>query len=267
MTERFATSSGSRLYVEEAGTGPPLLALPGLGGGAWFFSGFARRLQSAFRVVSIDLPGTGRSRSADDLRELDPARWVSDLGELVARRVGEPVVLIGHSMGTILALHANDVWPEHVRGIVFVGGLPEVRPFIRDRLTGRAEAVAREGLAGWGPRASAGNFARRTLDEQPELVALFERLFELQDPATYVRLCEILLSLSARASLPGVQVPCLAISGAEDQYAPPDLVGEFMRSLTCPWGEVVLPACAHLPFLEDPQAFAAAVESFLETVC
>jgi len=40
-----------------------------------------------------------------------------------------------------------------------------------------------------------------------------------------------------------------------------------MRSLTCPWGEVVLPACAHLPFLEDPQAFAAAVESFLETVC
>lgn len=170
-------------------------------------------------------------------------------------------------MGTILALHAYDTWPDHVRGMVFVGGLPEVRPFIRDRLTQRAQAVARDGLAGWGSKASAGNFARRTLEEQPELVALFERLFELQDPATYVRCCEILLSLSARASVPAVRVPCLAVTGAEDQYAPPDLVREFMACLTCPRREVVLASCGHLPFLEAPETFAATVGSFLETVC
>lgn len=253
--------------MEDSGTGVPLLMLPGLGGGAWFFSGTARRLQSVCRVISIDLPGTGRSVSANGVSELDPARWIADLGDLVEQRAGEPVVLVGHSMGAILALHAHDAWPERIRALAFVGGLPEARPFIRERLTRRAQAVAREGLEGWGPGVSAGNFSRRTLDEQPELVAMFERLFELQDPAVYVRCCEILMGLSGRESLPAVRLPCLSITGAEDQYAPPDLVSGFMQALACPRREVLIPDCGHLPFLEAPEAFSAAVESFVESVC
>jgi pimeloyl-ACP methyl ester carboxylesterase len=167
------------MYVEHTGGGPPVLALPGLGGGAWFFSGLARRLTPDYRVLSLDLPGTGRSPAGRD--GFTAESWVDDLGGLLADCVDEPAVVVGHSLGTILALRLWQTHPERVRALVFVGGLPEARPTIRERLAQRAEAVAAAGLAGWGVRAAEANFARAAVDRQPETVAMFERLFELQD--------------------------------------------------------------------------------------
>ena len=253
------------MYVEDIGTGPPILALHGLGGGAWFFGGFARRLASDSRVVSVDLPGTGRSRPPSDGYSAET--WVADLGDLVRTRVSGPVTILGHSMGTILALKAWAAWPELIEGLIFAGGLPEPRPAIRERLSARADDIRANGIAGWGPRASPGIFSPATLERQPELVALFERLFEAQDAGSYVRCCEILLGASARAVVPTVQVPCLSITGADDQYAPPDHVGRFMQELRSPARQAVIPDCGHLPFLEAPAAFAGLAKSFLQTLC
>jgi 3-oxoadipate enol-lactonase len=261
----FASPAGAPMYVEDRGDGPPVLTLHGLGGGAWFFSGLAERLSPRYRVLSLDLPGTGRS--AAGAAGFSVASWITDLGELLSARVAGPVVLVGHSLGTILALEAWDAWPERIRALVFVGGLPEPRPLIRERLSQRAEAVAAEGLAGWGPKAASANFARATLDHQPEVVAMFERLFETQDAASYVRCCGILLSASATAVVPTVTVPCLAISGAEDQYAPPELVKDFVRALPEPCRHEVMPDCGHLPFLEAPAAFGRLLRGFLDSVC
>lgn len=269
MSEPFRARSGRAIYVEDtggAGRGATILALHGLGGGAWFFSGFSRRMASRHRVVSVDLPGTGRSVEGQR-HALSLESWVADLGDLVADRCGAPVVLLGHSLGTILALRASSAWPQHLRAMVFVGGLPEPRPSIRERLTARAEAIARSGLAGAGPTASAANFSRNTLEHQPELTGLYERLFELQDPDVYVEWCRVLIAASAAASIAGVRVPSLSIVGAEDQYAPPELVTAFMERLPHSAGVQVMADCGHLPFLERPQAFADAVADFVGGLC
>ena len=85
------------------------------------------------------------------------ATWVDELGALVAERVAGPVVILGHSMGTILALEAWAAWPERIRGLIFVGGVPQVAPRIRERLSDRVHALegarrpdglGQEGLAG-----------------------------------------------------------------------------------------------------------------------
>ena len=60
------------MKVEDTGTGPAVLALHGLGGGAYFFRGLAERLQPEYRVVSVDLPATPSDFSMDT--------WVADLG-------------------------------------------------------------------------------------------------------------------------------------------------------------------------------------------
>jgi pimeloyl-ACP methyl ester carboxylesterase len=263
----FRPPSGVTTYVEDTGgSGPAILAVHGLGGGAWFFAGFARRMAPRYRILSVDLPGTGRSLDSPH-RALSIDSWVTDLGALAAERCQAPVVFLGHSLGTILALEAARTWPIDIRALVLVGGLPEPRPLIRERLLARADAVDREGLAGMGAVAAAANLSRRTLEGQPEMAGLFERLFELQDARIYAEWCRVLAGASAERAVGGVRVPCLSIVGAEDQYAPPGLVSAFMDRVPGSAGVHVMADCAHLPFLEQPQAFAGAVSDFVEGLC
>ena len=63
--------------------------------------------------------------------------------------------------------------------------------------------------------------------------------------------------------MPTVTVPCAAITGAEDQYAPPNAVREFVARLPAPCPVEIIEGAAHLPFLEQPDAFAEAVRRVL----
>ena len=139
--------------VEDIGSGPPVLAIHGLGGGAYFFRSIAERLRHDYRIISVDLPTTpGCSMAA----------WVDELGTIVDERIGGTVVILGHSMGTIIGLEAWRAWPEKLRGLVFVGGVPRVAPHIHERLSERVQALRHApDLEGWGKRVSPGVFAAR----------------------------------------------------------------------------------------------------------
>ena len=102
MADRFVTSSGSSIYFDDTGTGVPVVAIHGLGGGAYFFRGLGRAAAGRVRLVAIDLPGTGRSTSGP--AAFSAESWIRDLGEFIEQVVGEPAVILGHSLGTILAL-------------------------------------------------------------------------------------------------------------------------------------------------------------------
>ena len=243
--------------VEDIGSGPPVLAIHGLGGGAYFFRSIAERLRQDFRIISVDLPTTpGCSMAA----------WVDELGRIVDERIGGTVVILGHSMGTIIGLEAWRAWPEKLRGLVFVGGVPRVAPHIHERLSERVQALRQApDLTGWGKRVSPGVFAASTFHRRPEVVGAFERLFESQSVDAYTRCCEILIGANAEDIVPTVTVPCAAITGAEDQYAPPTAVREFVARLPAPCPVEIIEGAAHLPFLEQPDAFAETVRKVLSS--
>jgi len=69
----------------------------------------------------------------------------------------------------------------------------------------------------------------------------------------------------AVAAVRRVQVPSIAITGEDDQYAPVEFVTAFARQVPgC--SLAVLPGCGHLPFLEAPDLFASRIRSFLDTL-
>jgi len=248
------------LYVEDSGTGTPILAIHGLGGGAWFFTELARELGHQYRLLAVDLTGTGRSAGTPTINA-----WITDLAAVIAARTEEPVVLLGHSMGTIVALEACRAWQRRIRALVLAGGLPRVRPAIRERLSQRIAALdGASSLAGWGPRVSPGVFSPATARDHPEIVSHFERCFESETVDRYLRCTRILLDADASHLAPTVTVPTLVVTGADDQYAPPDLVEPFAATIPGATCEVV-PSSGHLPFLEQPTAFAAILSSFLRT--
>ena len=147
--------------------------------------------------------------------------------------------------------------------MVFVGGLPAARPLMRERLGARAESILSGGMSGWGSRISPGVFGRRSFNRRPEVIGLFERLIETLDPVAYAGHLRTLISASAADVVASVSVPCLAISGAEDLYAPPETVAAFLAQLPVPCPHVLLDESGHMPFFEQPEAFADAVGTFL----
>jgi len=218
-----------------------------------------------YEVTAIDLPQPQAPSAGSDPVSME--NWAKGVAEIIDGVIAEPVAIIGHSLGTILAL---EVWrrrPDLVRALVFVGGLPEVREPVRARLGERVAAIAATGsMDGWGARVSPGIFGLSTREEKPELVGLFERLLEAHDPGLYIRNISALLRASATDVVPTVTVPCLSISGTEDVYAPPDSVSAFIARLPQPCDQVLLDGVGHMPFFEAPDEFARAIGAFLEGI-
>ena len=74
MACTFTTRRGSVIHIEEAGAGRPIVAIHGLGGGAYFFQGLATHMGNRHRVFAIDLPGTGLSTVAGPVHARDVGR-------------------------------------------------------------------------------------------------------------------------------------------------------------------------------------------------
>src|SRR4051794_33978570 len=90
------------LVIREEGSGPALYCLHGIGGGAHWFQGLTVRLRSRFRVVSLDLPGTGANRLGHT--PFTQERCAEALVRHLESREAAPVSLLGHSLGAMLAL-------------------------------------------------------------------------------------------------------------------------------------------------------------------
>lgn len=247
------------LRFEESGSGLPLLCLHGVGGTGVWFKGLGLRLRDRFRVIALDLPGTGANREGHGPFSIE--RCADTLARWLASRETAPAAVLGHSMGTLIGLHLNAKIRLH--SLLCVGGLPAVTPANHRRLSDRADLIRREGMGGLAWKVAEGNFCKATLAQKPELAALFGRLWETQSAGAYLEGLDSLLAADAGPLLPGATLPSLVLRGAEDNYAPAEESRRFAAALPGLKRTVELPGCAHMPFLEDPEAFAAAIAGFL----
>lgn len=125
--ETVAAAPGAppiRLHIIEAGNGPPLVLLHGIGGSAYSFRHFLPVLARTHRVLAIDLKGFGRSD-----KPTDGAYGTSDHAALVAavlrKRRLEGVTIVGHSYGGTIALHLalalDRTEPQRIGRLVLMG--------------------------------------------------------------------------------------------------------------------------------------------------
>ena len=83
-------------------TGPPILLIPGILGGAWYFERYQAFFAArGYPTYAVNLRGRPGSRPVRDLGAITMEEFVRDALE-VTRALGRPVV-IGHSMGGLIA--------------------------------------------------------------------------------------------------------------------------------------------------------------------
>ncbi len=86
----------------EAGTGPPVLLIHGVGLNADAWEPQIITLSARRRVIAADLPGHGRSDLAPDGAGLNA--YVTAMADLIDALGLSPVPVVGHSMGALIAL-------------------------------------------------------------------------------------------------------------------------------------------------------------------
>jgi pimeloyl-ACP methyl ester carboxylesterase len=118
--ELKAPDHGVQLHVRRVvePQAPPVLLLHGLGVGGAVWQAFGRRLLPELGAVTPDLRGHGQSDAPPD--GYAPSDYGADLAALVEDLRLQPVPVIGHSLGALVALALADSRPELVEWLVLL---------------------------------------------------------------------------------------------------------------------------------------------------
>lgn len=116
----------------DLGRGDTVVLLHGIGRSAEVWDKLVERLQGSARVVAFDLLGFGTSAKPDwiDYTTEDHSRAV--VASISKLRAGRPIILVGHSMGCLVAARVARDRPDLVKQLVLFemplyDGLPDKR--------------------------------------------------------------------------------------------------------------------------------------------
>jgi 3-oxoadipate enol-lactonase len=259
------TIAGLCVEIEETAggrAGQAVVCLHGLGGTSNNWTPVMRALQN-FRVIRIDLPGSGRSSSGAGLLTIDS---MAESVMAVCRALDLSVAhFVGHSMGTMVCQHIAIKNPSLVKSLALLGPLVCPPDSARPHIKARAAKAASGGAAAMQEIADAivqGATSASTKDQLPIAVAMVRESLMRQNPQDYAKSCTALAEAQS-ADLESITVPALLITGNEDTVAPPAAVHEMARRLPSA-RVVVLDRCGHWRTFERPVECAQLLRDFLK---
>lgn len=249
-------------FTSLGGRGPTVLMLHGIGGGHLAFAPQVESLASAgYRAVAWDMPGYGHSAPIEPYTFKGLAQ---SCVQLIESLKVDNVILVGHSMGGMVAQEVVARRPELVSRLVLCGTSPAFgkpdgdwqREFIAQRTApldaGHSMAELAETLVPQmvGP------------GSLPEGVRLATHCMGLVPAATYRRALECIVTFDRRGNLGNIHVPTLLLAGEHDRNAPPAVMKKMAQAIA---GSTFLEmkGIGHLQNLEAPEEFDALLLNFL----
>ena len=250
-----------------AGT-QPLMFAHGFGCDQNMWRHVTPAFEAEYRIVLFDYVGSGRS----DLLAYDAKRYGSldgyaqDIVEICEALDLRDVILVGHSVSSIIAVLAARQAPDRFARLIMVGPSPRyindppeyVGGFERADIEGLLEMMDKNYI-GWA------NFLAPAIvknPERPELAAELTESFCSTDPVIARRFAEATFFSDNRADLASVQVPTLILQCSDDIIAPL-AVGEFTHK-HIPNSELrVMKATGHCPHMSHPDETVQLMREFL----
>jgi pimeloyl-ACP methyl ester carboxylesterase len=224
----------------------PVLLIHGAGASSAIWMMALARLARMTYAVAVDLPGHGPSPAEG--APLGIAAYRDAAGMVAGTLCLGPSVLLGHSMGALVAMEAALAWPDKVRGLVLCGAAPalpvsdELVRLIRDDHARVPAWLAEQGLSPAArPAVRRGFIAAGVVTSRETTLADFEALRAAD--------------LGARVG--AIACPIVWLDGADDRIVPP-VAGR-------PGDVRTLPGVGHLIPIEAPGAVAEAVGDLLSS--
>jgi 3-oxoadipate enol-lactonase len=255
-----------RVAVEDEGdaASSAVFCVHGLGGSSNTFTPLMPAL-ARHRVLCMDLPGSGRSHSAEGALSIQ--RFVDAVLFACQRRGVTKAHFVGHSLGTIVCLHLAVAMPSLVRSLSLFGPLLAPPDAARTALRARAAKARSEGLLGMHEITQGllqAALSAHTREQAPLAVAFVRESLMRQDPSGYANTCEALADAQA-AEVQRITAPVLLVTGDADGVAPPQAVRGLAEKLHAARNTrvVVVPRCGHWTPIERPDECQRELRDFI----
>lgn len=162
---RVVDAGGNRIHYVEAGEGPPILFVHGLGGQLHHFRHPLFPLLPGYRLVALDRPGSGYSRRAAGATARLPEQADAIADFIKTLRLERPLV-VGHSLGGAVALTLALDHPQLVSGVVALAPLTHMEDAVPAEFRGLyiASPLKRWLIAQTTAVPTSLKYARQTLD-------------------------------------------------------------------------------------------------------
>lgn len=233
---------------------PPIVLIHGAGGTHLHWSPQARRVPGQ-RIYAIDLPGHGKSGGVGSQSIDEYARNVVNfLDELKI----STAVIVGHSMGSAIALKLALDFPKRVIGLGLVGSGARLR-VAREILDGASSAAAFPAVVKLVNDMAFGSSVSPRLKE---LAA--QRMAEIRPSVLYGDFvaCD---GFDVMSRLSEISAPTLILCGAKDALTPVKY-SEYLRGHIAGARLVTFPGAGHMVMLEQPEPFAKALSDFVDGI-
>ncbi|MEO7939572.1 MAG: alpha/beta hydrolase [Burkholderiaceae bacterium] len=250
--------------IEQGGGTTAIFLLHGVGGGKQAWPTNMPALAGAgYRAIAWDMPGYGDSASVNPYTTSELAQA---LHRLILQTGASRNVVLGHSMGGMVAQELAALWPAQVDGLILSA---------TSAAFGRADGA-------WQQQFLQQRFA--PLDAGMDMAALAQQLVPTMmapdaDVAALRLACTVMAAVpqsSYRAALQAIvsfnrledlariKVPVLCLCGEHDRNAAPHVMQRMAERI--PQGRYqCLAGVGHLANMEQPQAFNGAALQFLQT--
>jgi pimeloyl-ACP methyl ester carboxylesterase len=250
------TAAGLYYFVHNADitARPPIILIHGAGGTHLNWPPQIRRLDGQ-PVLAVDLPGHGKS---EGVSRQDIAEYAADLAAFLDALKIRAAVLVGHSMGSAIALSLTIAQPSRTLGLCILGGGARLRvaPAL---LQNAADPSAFSASVQW---VIENSYSPQADPRLKELDAL--RMAETRPPVLYgdFLACD---GFNASAGLPHIHVPTLILVGEQDKMTPPRLSRALNEQI--PRSRLIsLPDTGHMLMLERPEIVAQTLSDFARSI-
>lgn len=274
----FEIEGGPRIHYTQTGdpTGSLLICLHGLGGSVATFSPLLPHFPAEkYSIICVDFEGFGKTALSSG--SLSVENYVENFDKLVfylqgqsTARAGDrrsPITIIGHSLGSIVALHYAARNPSNVAGLglLGVGRSASHIPVAKQRMLRLAERVRDEGIDSAATLAMTSNFATGEDDRNGRRDQVRKQV-AASDPEAYAMVCEAMVSSEhVDPDYASIRCPTVFVSGQGDVISPPGRAHEMSSLLG---GETVVEVVrgGHQPIVSDLEGTREALNGLFRMI-
>jgi 3-oxoadipate enol-lactonase len=253
-------SAGPQLHHESQGDGPPIVFIHGLGATSNAWHAQRTTIGKYYRVIVYDRSGCGRSQPSREGYSIDG--FADELAGLLDHLEVPAAVVVGHSLGSMVAQRFAGKYPSRTRALVLAGGEAELGPDGKRILTERASTIEAHGLTAAVDSWLNGVLSAATREANPALAGLVRAMFLANDDKTYAAHCLALRDGDVRGDHAHITCPTLLLIGDQDPVTPLSWQQEIAAGIARSRIRII-PNTAHMTMLETPAAFNTTLLEFL----